>query len=99
MAKNDWDNRKLLAEAKVATFTDEEKENCAVGSLMEHYQEYEDIFHTDWMMENMDERLAETRAVKVLVVGDQTMRNLATMIAEINHEFPGALKIVGEDDG
>lgn len=61
MAKNNWDNRKLLAEAVVATFTPEECRNAAIGAVMQRYDGHEsfhdDRFHDDWFHHKMDEIL------------------------------------------
>ena len=109
MAKNNWDNRKLLAEAVVASFTPEECRSAAITSLMQRYdgnersgrdlihRSHDDRFNDDWFHHKMDEKLAETKEIKVLVVGNHAMRNLADVVAKVNHESPGSLRIIGED--
>ena len=78
MAKNNWDNRKLLAEVVVVGLTPEECRKAAIGFLMHHYDGNESFcderFHDDWFHHEMDEKLSEseTKEIKALVVGEDT---------------------------
>jgi hypothetical protein len=96
MAKNDHDNRETLATAIVNEYFFEELVNIAISARMEHYAEHEDSFQEDWHRHMEESTDAETKEVKVLVVGDDSMRNLARMVAEINDENPGSLRLVEE---
>jgi hypothetical protein len=48
VAKNNWDNRKLLATHIVKEYTMEQLIDIAVSVRMEHYLERDDSFQEDW---------------------------------------------------
>jgi len=70
MAKNNHDNRKLLAAAAAAAMETEVLIKIATAALMDRYRWSTEVFQTDWHTHNMDYKKATAASIIEMLLKD-----------------------------